>query len=145
MSIHLKPANPTIQELAAIARKSYEAGLAALRPGNTFQQVCEAMAAPVLEAKCWHLTPLIHSLTPLGWTSGTGVGIDQASGLEMLKGKVRSRGGKGGSLMIKPGMVFELEPNPCRGRHRVNIGGTVVVREGGVEELNKLPTEMRVK
>ena len=41
-------------------------------------------------------------------------------------------------------MVFELEPNACKGKHRTNIGGTVIVRQDDVEELNVLPTEMRV-
>jgi Xaa-Pro aminopeptidase len=41
-------------------------------------------------------------------------------------------------------MVFELEPNACRGKYRVNIGGTVAVTEDGVEEFNKLPTELQI-
>ncbi len=41
-------------------------------------------------------------------------------------------------------MVFELEPNAQRGKHRVNIGGTVVVTESGVEELNHLATNMLI-
>ena len=45
-------------------------------------------------------------------------------------------------LIIEAGMVFELEPNAQRGKHRVNIGGTVVVTESGVKELNALPTHM---
>ncbi len=43
-----------------------------------------------------------------------------------------------------PGMIFEPEPNVCRDKHRVNIGGTVVLTEDGVEELNTLSTEMRI-
>ena len=41
-------------------------------------------------------------------------------------------------------MVFELEPNAQRGNHRVNIGGTVVATETGVEELNSIATQMHV-
>ncbi len=145
MSIHLEPTNQTILELGKVARRAYEAGLAAIRPGKIFQEVCDAMTVPLFEAGCWHLTPLIHSLSPIVWTSGTGVGSERASGLEMFKGMVRSRPVSRGGLIIKPGMVFELEPNACKGRYRVNIGGTVVVRENGAEELNKLPTEMRIK
>jgi Xaa-Pro aminopeptidase len=145
MSVHLKPTNNSILELAKIARESYDVGLDTLRPGKTFREICEAMEGPISKAKCWHLTPLIHSLSPQGWTSGTGVGIEQAAGLEALKGRVRSRTINGGDLILKKGMVFELEPNACRGRQRVNIGGTVVVTENGEEELNKLPTEMQVK
>ncbi len=145
MSVHLEPANSTILELGEVARRSYEAGLSALRPGATFREVCDAMTAPVLEAKCWHLTPLIHSLSPLGWSSAIAVGIEGVAGLEGLKGRVRSRGMAGGDLVLKSGMVFELEPNACRGKCRVNIGGTVVIGEAGADEMNVLSTRMRVK
>ncbi len=49
-----------------------------------------------------------------------------------------------GELVLKPGMLLELEPNPGRGRQRVVVGGTVVVTENGAEELNRLCTEMRI-
>jgi Xaa-Pro aminopeptidase len=145
MSILLAPPTDAILELGKVARASYEAGCAVLRPGNTFEAVCDAMAAPLLAAGCWHLTPLIHSLSPIAWTSAVAVGIDQAAGLDALKGKLRSRPASGGTLVLQPGMVFELEPNPCKDKYRVNIGGTVVVTDHGAEELNSLPTEMRVK
>jgi Xaa-Pro aminopeptidase len=50
----------------------------------------------------------------------------------------------GGDLVIKEGMVMELEPNASKGMNRVNIGGTVIVTKNGVEELNKLASKMRV-
>lgn len=50
----------------------------------------------------------------------------------------------GGDAVTKPGMVFELEPNACLGKHQVNIGGPVLITEDGIEELNELPAEMRV-
>lgn len=65
--------------------------------------------------------------------------------MEWVRGKAHSVGIKGGDLVLKPGMVFEMEPNACKGRHRVNIGGTVVVTEKGVEELNHLSMEMQTK
>ena len=48
-----------------------------------------------------------------------------------------------GEIVLKPGMLFELEPNPGRGRYRVVVGGTVLIAENGAEELNKICTEMR--
>jgi len=66
------------------------------------------------------------------------------SGSEKYVG-IQSRPAKEGELVIQPGMVFAFEPNACKGRRRVNIGGTVIVTENGVEELNKLAAEMRVK
>jgi len=41
-------------------------------------------------------------------------------------------------------MVFVLEPEAGRNRRRVKIGGALIVTQNGVEELNKVPTEMRV-
>jgi Xaa-Pro aminopeptidase len=89
--------------------------------------------------------PLIHSLSPLGWVSGIHGRIEQAPGMEWIRGKAHSMGMRGGDLVIKPGMMFEMEPNACIRKHRVNIGGTVVVNETGVEELNKIPMEMRTR
>lgn len=143
MAVSLKPVNPINAECARVARSLYEAGLKALRPGQTFQQVCDAMEEPIRAAGCWHLTPLIHSLNPIGWTSATQVGIEQMPGHEKYQ-DLRGRPVVGGDLVIQAGMIFELEPNACKGKHRTNIGGTVIVRQDGVEELNVLPTEMRV-
>ncbi len=145
MTVHLKPLNATLVECAKASRLSYEAGMKAIRPGITFKKVCETMDAPVRAAGCWHLTPLIHSLSPLGWVSGIHQRIEEAPGMEWVRGKAHSVGIKGGDLVLKPGMVFEMEPNACKGRHRVNIGGTVVVTEKGVEELNHLSMEMQTK
>ena len=145
MSVHLQPLNPVLMECARIARRSYEAGIKALRPGTTFQKVCQAMDGPLLEAGCWHLTPLIHSMSPLGWVSPIHARIEEAPGMEWVRGKAHSVGVRGGDLVIQAGMIFEMEPNVCIGKNRVNMGGTVVVTEKGVEEMNQLPMEMRTK
>jgi Xaa-Pro dipeptidase len=142
MAVALKPVHPVNQELAAIARRSYEVALKVLRPGKTFKEVSDAMGAPIAETGCWHLTPLIHSLAPIRWVSQYMVGIENLPGNETYGMKAVPV--IGGDLVIKPGMVFELEPNACRGKHRVNIGGSVLVTEDGVEELNHLATEMRI-
>jgi Xaa-Pro aminopeptidase len=143
LAIAIGPVNEVHMELAQVARKSYEAGVKVIRPGVTFQEVCDSMGAPVFEAGCWHLTPLIHSLAPLCLVSGTSVGIEQMPGLDAYKG-IGSSTVSGGDLVLKEGMLFELEPNACKTDHRVNIGGSVLVTSGGAEELNKIPTEMRV-
>jgi len=145
MSVALKPLHPINKECAQVARAAYEVGLRTLKPGMTFGRVAEAMEAPLADADCWHLTPLIHSLNPLAVVSATGVRMrEKMSGSEKYVG-IQSRPAKEGELVIQPGMVFAFEPNACKGRRRVNIGGTVIVTENGVEELNKLAAEMRVK
>jgi Xaa-Pro aminopeptidase len=50
----------------------------------------------------------------------------------------------GGDVIIQPGMCFAMETNACRGMRRVNIGGTVIVTEDGVEILNTLANEMQI-
>lgn len=143
MSIALRPVHPINQELAQIARRSYEIGLNALRPGKTFEEVAEAMEAPILEAGCWHLCPLIHSLSPQMCASRLQVGMTGLPGFEKY-GHIPEVPVRHGEVELKPGMLMELEPNPGRGRHRVVVGGTVLVTKNGAEELNKICTDMKV-
>jgi Xaa-Pro aminopeptidase len=143
MSIAIQPVDSLNRECAAIARRSYEAGLRTLCPGKTFREVVEAMEEPLKEAKAWHLTPLIHNLNPLNWVSRMGVGMEKLPGIERYKwkgplGDVRPDG------IIQANTVWELEPNACLGKHRINIGGTVIVRTEKVESLNVLPTTMQI-
>ena len=145
MSVALKPVNPTNEELAAIARESYETGIRALKPGIAFEEVVNIMEAPVIKAGCWYLTPLIHTFNPLMAASGrTQVGIEQLPGITSVKG-YKGRGSRGANLLLKPGNVFSMQPNVCRGRFRVNIGGTAMLTEKGVEELNTLCNRMCIK
>lgn len=78
-AIAIGEVHPDILHAAAIARASYEAGLGALRTGNTFGDVVDAMEQPLLAAGCWHVHPLIHSLNPYG-----PVGFGTAPGIESL-------------------------------------------------------------
>ncbi len=136
MAIALAPVDDVHRECAALARQGYEAGLAVLRPGVTFQKVADEMEKPIKKAGCWHITPMIHSLSPLAWVGRVEASTKGATG----KGAWESQ-----PLYIEAEMVFEFEPNAQRGSHRVNIGGTVVVTDTGVEELNSLATRMHVK
>jgi len=142
MGIGVKPVLSVHKECAEVARRSYDAGIKALRVGNTFIDVCNAMEAPVAEAGYWHLTPLIHSMCPLTWVGSVHKGIEQLPGAR--KAEAKTVPPLGSELKIKPGMVFALEPNACKGRYRVNIGGTVIVKKDGVEELNKLANELQL-
>jgi len=143
MSIAIEPVHPVNGECAAIARQSYEAGLKSLCSGNTFSEVVEAMEEPLKQAEAWHLTPLIHSLDPLSWVSRMGVGMENLPGVERYKWKGATQDVSPDSV-IQANTVWELEPNACLGKHRVNIGGTVIVNEEGAVSLNVLSTEMRV-
>lgn len=146
MSVQLKPADPVNEELSKVAEEAYAAGLSALKIGATFLKVVDAMKQPILKAGCWTLTPLIHSQAPLALVGGMGLDMQKSPVASALEGKALGAPQKSDDAEIKPGMVFELEPNACRGKNRVNIGGTVIVNEKGVvEELNKITLRMNVK
>lgn len=143
MSVCLDPADEIVHRLEAVARQSYEAGLAAVKPGVTFASVVQAMEKPLAEAGAWSKTPLLHTLT-FGSTGFTPVNRDQLKGTreEMVEGNAKP-GIRRGDLVLKEGMSLELEPNACFGMVRVNIGAGVLVTSRGAEELNSLATRVQ--
>ncbi len=129
---------------AAAARRAYEAGLRALRPGVAFEEVCDAMEAPISDAGAWHLTPLIQTMNPFAFSGpDRPPRADQAPELVARYRIERPADTTDRSWELRPGMAFAFEPNAHIGRHRVNVGGTVVVTERGAEELNRIPTELQ--
>ena len=145
LAVGIGKIHPDHEACGKAARKAYEAGLAMIRPGVAFSEVCEAMERPVREIGGWHLTPMVHTLNPLTHTSSIALGIEKqvpeiADRYVKVRGRDRARGD---DLELKPGMTFAFEPNAHLGRHRVNIGGTVVVTEKGAEELNDIPNRLQ--
>jgi Xaa-Pro aminopeptidase len=143
MSVAIPPVSEVNSQCAQLARQAYEEGLRHLKPGKKFAEVVEAMEAVLDRPGVWHLTPLIHSMNPMLCIGPTGVRIESLPGVEAY-GQVGTGRIRGGDVMLEPGMVFELQPNPCIERHRVNIGGTVIVTESGNKPLNELPCQMRL-
>ena len=41
-------------------------------------------------------------------------------------------------------MSFAFEPNACKGKRRVNVGGSVMVTAGEPEQLNKMANRLYV-
>jgi Xaa-Pro aminopeptidase len=142
MTVALDPLDDTNRKCETVARASYAAGIKALKPGITFADLVAAMEEPLKSAGCWGYTPLVHSLGPHFLTGRTQVNQDQAKLDVRFVGMsaVRAR-----QAVLQPGMVFAFEPNACIGRHRVNIGGTVIVTATGCEELNHIPTSVTHK
>ncbi|MGH9296602.1 MAG: M24 family metallopeptidase [Acidimicrobiales bacterium] len=139
MMIATGPVEPLWRELDDVVRRSYDAGLEVCKPGTTFVELCDAMAVPLKEAGCWHLSPLVHSTSPaylLGTLHG---GVEEVFAKEYpwLRTIPPMT-----DAVLAPGMLFAFEPNACRGRTRVNIGGAVLVGASGPEELNTLPRKM---
>jgi Xaa-Pro dipeptidase len=143
MSIALGPVDDKIRNCETVARRSYEAGLDAIRPGVAFAEVVHAMEQPFIESGCWSKTPLIHTVTfgPVGFTS---VNRQQLIGTREQALELQLNPGiQGGEFVLREGVALELEPNACLEMRRVNIGGAVVVTSSGVEELNRVPTRVR--
>ena len=59
------------EDAAILARASYEAGVRMLKAGTVFSDVVEAMRAPMRQAACWQVHPLVHSLTPYNMNAVT--------------------------------------------------------------------------
>lgn len=132
--------HPDFEKAAIVARKSYEKGLRVLCDGIAFGDVIAAMNEPMREIGCWHVHPLIHSISPFGLI---GVG-DELARLPETKnyGKVLRIPSMGLETVLKAGMVFALEPNCAIGKRVINLGGTVIVGENGGIELNHNSTHL---
>ena len=143
MSIAIPPVSPPNAECARLAHEAYQEGLKHLKPGKKFSEVVAAMDAVLDRPGVWYQTPLIHSMNPMACIAPSGVRILSVPGVEAY-GEVGTGRIRGGDVVLEPGMVFELEANPCMGRHRINIGGTAIVGEKGAEPLNQLPSRMRL-
>jgi Xaa-Pro aminopeptidase len=143
MAVAIPPVSSVNTECAQLARRSYEEGFRHLQMGKKFGEVAAAMEAALNRPGVWYLTPLIHSMNPMVCIGPTGGRIDSMPGVEGYRqlGSGRIRGGE---VVLEPGMVFELEPNACMQRQRVNIGGTVLVTKKGPKALNELPCRMHL-
>jgi Xaa-Pro aminopeptidase len=144
MSVVVAPVEPIIAELGDVAARCYDAGIGALRPGKTFNDVWQAMLEPLKAIDGWTLTPMIHSVSPLGWVGGMGHNMAQLPPeLQPFRSGIAfDHGGTG--LVLREGMSFAFEPNACKGHRRVNVGGSVVVTAGEAEQLNTLPNRLHV-
>ena len=142
MTVAIDPLDPINRKCERVARESYAAGLKTLRPGITFEQLVAAMAEPLKVAGCWCYTPLVHSVGPHFLLGRPQINMENVNLGVRFVGPVQ---GPKRSAVLKPGMVFAFEPNACIDRHRVNIGGTVIVTENGCEELNRIPTRVTHK
>jgi Xaa-Pro aminopeptidase len=129
------------ERAAEVARASYEAGVAALRPGRTFGEVAEAMRAPLKKAGGYNVHPLIHSINPFGLVCGFGEGLNKLPEAERY-GLIAEVPNVGAEVEIRPGMCFSVEPSCMFGRRYVNLGGTVVAGEKGGIELNSITTRL---
>ena len=144
MCVALDPIDDEVRACEAVARKSYEAGVAAIRPGIIFADLVRAMERPLIESGCWAKTPLAHTANFGAW-GFSGVNREQLTNTreEALELNIDPDFMvREGWREIREGMALELEPNACIGMKRVNIGGIVLVTNAGAEELNRISTQV---
>ena len=142
MTVALDPIDETNRKCERVARASYDAGIRACKPGMTFAELLAVMEEPLKAAGCWGYTPLLHSVGPHFLAGRTQVNQDQ---IDLDVRYAGANAARQRQAVLQPGMVFAFEPNACIDRHRVNIGGTVVVTATGCEELNHIPTTVAHK
>lgn len=135
LTIAVGDVHPDTERAAIGARAAYDAGLEFLREGVVFQDLVDAMSAPLAEAGGWNLTPNVHTLP--GDVVGDYGFATPLPELAKYPGAGRNPA-KRPETVLRRGMVFAFEPNCVIGRRRVNIGGTVVFTGGGCVQLNTL-------
>lgn len=131
------------ERLAELARAGYEAGLTVLsRREPNLDELVEAMEKPIHSVGAWNITPMVHTMNPMGYGGSVAIGIErQLPGIDHYRGVTGMRRSHR-DLVLRPGMTFAFEPNAHFGKQRVNIGGTVVMTEGAPIELNRLCNQM---
>ena len=144
MSIAVAPVEPDIEELGKVANQAYTAGLGAARPGNTFDDVVNAMVEPVNDYGGWTLTPMIHCVAPLGWTGGMAVNRERMPNQLTTTPTKTPVDYQNVVLTLRKGMSFAFEPNCCKGQRRVNVGGSIVIADGEPEQLNSICNVMHI-
>jgi len=134
-SIAIGHVHNDIERAADVARACYDAGIKTLLPKAKFSEVVEAMLAPVEAAGGWVRGPQIHGLNPMVCVGRIPDKHIQIKGIEDYP-EIHGIPTMLGDIKLEPGMSFAFEPSCGFGNHIVTIGGTVIVGENGVIELN---------
>ncbi|MEP6843864.1 MAG: M24 family metallopeptidase [Pseudolysinimonas sp.] len=142
MAVQFGEPSAGIRSLESVCRESYEAGLAALRPGMRFSELAAIMEEPLLASKTWNTGPMVQTVPPI-YNSATRLHPDVDPGLASLP-QLPKGVGLDGDFVIEVGHAFAFEPNAVLNAERVCIGGTVLLSDHGVEELNSLPNHLVV-
>lgn len=128
------------RELEAVCVDSYEAGIAALRPGLKFSELARIMEEPLVRSRTWNTGPMVQTVAPI-FNSGTRLYPQVDPALSHLP-KLPHGVPLDGDFVIEEGHAFAFEPNALRDGQRVCIGGTVLVGENGIEQLNAIPLRL---
>lgn len=134
--------SPLLRELEAVCVASYDAGIAALRPGLRFSELAAIMEEPLQRSGTWNTGPMVQTVAPI-YNSATRLRPEVDPALKVLP-RLPNGVARDGDFEIEVGHAFAFEPNALRDGQRVCVGGTVLLGENGVEELNSIPLRLNV-
>ncbi|MBN9037869.1 MAG: aminopeptidase P family protein [Rhizobiales bacterium] len=134
--------SPLLRELEAVCVASYDAGIAALRPGLRFSELAAIMEEPLQRSGTWNTGPMVQTVAPI-FNSATRLRPEVDPALKVLP-RLPNGVARDGDFEIEVGHAFAFEPNALRDGQRVCVGGTVLLGENGVEELNSIPLRLNV-
>lgn len=132
-----------LRELEEVCLESYALGMAALRPGIRFAELCAVMEEPLKKSGTWNTGPMVQVVSPVIFNGGTRLNPEVDPALAHLP-KLPSGVPLDGDFEITEGVAFAFEPNALRDGKRVCIGGTVMLTSAGIEELNTIPNRLNV-
>jgi Xaa-Pro aminopeptidase len=136
VTITIGEPHPELLRAAKVARATYDAGLAALRPGRTFGDVVDAMREVLDAADGWEFGPSLHALNPMIVLSGFPADApNHIPGAEAYPPEP-DHPTIGADLKLVSGMSFAMEPNYVFGQHLAYLGGTVIVGDPDPIELS---------
>lgn len=131
-----------LRELEQVCVDSYQAGLAALRPGMRFSELAAIMEEPLQRSRTWNTGPMVQTVSPI-YNSATRLHPEVDPALAHLD-RLPSGVALDGDFVIQEGHAFAFEPNALRDGQRVCVGGTVLLTASGPEELNSIPNRLNV-
>ena len=133
------------RHIADVTRASYDAGVAALKPGVTFESVWKAMQEPVFAAGCWDWDPFVHSL-PMQLLGPMHTKLkgrtDVHESLRNLEAWPAPNAGN--AVILEKGMLFAVEPGAALGDDRILLGNLCAVTKDGSEELTTFGSKLHV-
>lgn len=143
LTISIGEPTETVSRLARTAQDSYRCGLEALRPGDTFASLCEAMHVPLARDRVWNTGPLVQTVAPTIYNGAARIDCDADPLVAALPDPPR-QSPRDGDFELAPGVSFAFEPSAVAEGRRVCVGGTVMLTETGVEELNEVTNQLVV-
>lgn len=132
-----------VRFLVQVVEEAQRTALALLRPGILFSEVCDQVRQVVLDAGCWSTGPVLQTVSPVMFNDGTHENMRADPFLADLP-RLPDPVPRDGDFVIEKGIAFAVQPNAIRGGDRICLGGTVLISDDGVEQLNDVPTRLQI-